>query len=277
MNVLLTNGNGYKAHGLLAMRRALIDAGFNVLTIAPATPCHNVSRSVTSCGPITMDQVGGDDRHPILAVAGTPVDCVRIAILSGMARDVSIVLSGIHEGANLGDNATYSSTLGAAVEGALLGYPSMAISQETGDGPTASSFEWCAVVGAELAAWMSSSPPPDHSVLNVNAPARLTDRHLKLTSFAHRIWSPADCEQLESHGGSIAFSIPIDRTPKFEVTRGSDASALAHGHVSITPVSVDFGSGRQFARLRNWLKTTIAQVEPRLGASDGSCKAGCCG
>jgi 5'-nucleotidase len=277
MNILLTNGGGHRAEGLAAMRRALIGAGFNVLTVAPAAPCHNMSRSVTNGGPIAMDRVDGDDRNPIFAVAGTPVDCIRIAILSGMAREVSLVVSGINEGANVGDNATYSSTLGAAVEGALLGYPSMAISQETGDGSADYSFEWCGVVGAELAAWMSASPPPDHSVLNVDAPASLADRHLKLTSIAHRIWNPADCEQTEIDGGSMVFSIPIDRNPQFEMTPGSDALAVAHGHVSITPVSLDFGQGRQFARLRNWTKATIAKAEPRLGASDGSCKAGCCG
>lgn len=276
MNILLTNGGGCGADGLAAMRQALIGAGFNVLTVAPAAPCHKVSRAVTGDGPIAMNRAGGDDRHPILSVAGTPVDCVRVAILSGMAREVSVVISGINEGANLGDNATYSSTLGAAMEGALLGYPSMAISQETRGEPTGADFEWSSVVGAELAAWMGASPPPDHSVLNINVPATLTDRHLKLTSFAHRIWNPADCKLAESDYESITFTFPIDRDAQFAMTPDSDAHALAHGHVSMTPISLDFGQGRQFAHLRNWTRATIAKADPRFGASDGSCNAGCC-
>jgi len=277
MNILLTSGDGRKAAGLAAMRRALIETGFNVLTIAPATPCHHLSRAVTGDGPVMMTRAGGDERHPIFAVTGTPVDCVRIAILSGLARDVSAVIAGIGEGAALGDNATYSSTLGAAAEGALLGYPAMAISQELYGAPTDASFEWSGVAGAELAAWMVNAPPPGHSVLNVNVPAALTDRHLKLTSFAHRIWNPADCALTENEDGSMAFTLPVDRNPQFAKGHGSDAHALAHGHVSITPVSLDFGQGRQVARLRRWTRETIARADPRLGASDGSCKAGCCG
>ena len=279
MNVLLTNGDGYAAKGLAAMRQSLIGAGFNVLTVAPATPCGRSARSVTDHGVIAMDPVGGEDRHPIFKVEGTPVDCVRVAILSGLAREVSVVVAGINEGATLGDDATYSSTLGAAMEGALLGYPAMAISQQARDGLTDHGFEWCGAVGGELAAWMSASPPPEHSILNVNAPALLADRHLKLTSFAHRIWSAADCEPVEggTANGRVTFSIPVDSAPQFAMTPDSDAQAIANGHVSITPISLDFGRSRQTARLRSWTRATIVKADPRLGASDGSCRAGCCG
>lgn len=285
MNVLLTNGDGYAANGLRAMRQALIDAGCNVLTVAPMRPHRRASRMASGQRPVAMDRVGGDDRHPIFQADGSPVDCVRIAILSGMAREVSVVVSGIGEGASIGDDATYSSTTGAAMEAALLGYPAMAVSQQARDGRfrfddlTDHDLAWCGVVGAELASWMGAAPPPDRAFLNVNAPASLADRHLKRTTLDHRIWDPADCHTIETPAGEgwLTFSTPADRDPRFEMRHGSDAWAIAHGHVSVTPIGLDFGQPRQAARLRAWADRAIAAIDPRLGASTGACAAGCCG
>lgn len=283
MNILLTNADGCDAPGLAAMREGLMQSGFNVLTVAPAEPMRRMGRATSGQNAVRMERAGGDERHPVFAVHGTPVDAVRIAVLSGLAREAAAVVSGISQGANIGDDATYSSTFGAAMEAAILGYPAMAISQQARDGRLRfddleeHDFGWSTVVAAELAAWLGASPPPDRSLLNVNVPGKLIDRQIKLTSLDQRIWNPSDCRRAEGGGGWLTFSTPADRDPEFAMTRGSDAMAIAHGHVSVTPVSAEFGKARAQARLNDWTRATIAQVNPRLGASGGSCTAGCCG
>lgn len=284
MNILLTNAEGYDALGIAALRSALILSGFNVLTVAPATSGSRLSRAISDREPVLVERSGGDDRHPLYRVHGTAPDCVRIAILSGLASNVSVVVSGIGEEANIGDDASYSSTLGAALEAGMLGYPAMAISQQAHgtssccDNRNACDFDWASAVGAEFAAWLAASPPPGRSALNVNVPVHLADRHIKLTSFSERIWEPLDCQQTEAEAdGGWLVQPAAYGLPRFAKEVGSDAWALDNGHVSVTPLSFDRGIGRSAVRLRAWTRSIIQQVDPRLGASDGTCSAGCCG
>jgi 5'-nucleotidase len=285
MDVLLTNDDGYRSLGMAAIRDAMVEAGLRVLSVAPDGPRSGNSRSASFRKPVVMTRDGGDAVNPIYRADGTPVDCVRAAILSGLARDVRLVVSGINEGANLGDDATYSSTFGSAAEGALLGLPALSISQQSRDGRfrlvdlTGYDYGWCAQVGAELAAWMIASPPPRRSILNVNAPGVLRDRRLKATTLDHRVWDPAHYEAVETEAGDGWFTFPtnVARDPVFTMRRGSDASAVAAGHVSVTPVSFDFGNGKAARHLRHWLRRSLDVINPRLGASDGRCREGCCG
>jgi len=285
MQILLTNDDGYQSDGMAAMRDAMIAAGLSVLSVAPDGPRSGTSRSASFRKPVVMTRAGGDDANPVYRVDGTPVDCVRAAILSGLARDVSVVVSGINEGANLGDDATYSSTFGSAAEGALLGFPALSISQQSRDGRfrlvdlTDYDYDWCAQVGAEIAAWMIVNRPPERSILNVNAPGILKDRALKITAFDHRAWDPAHYEAVETETGEgwFTFLTNVERDPVFTMRPGSDVAAVAAGHVSVTPVSFDFGDPRAQSRLRRWTREAVMTINPRLGAGYGQCQEGCCG
>ena len=93
-----------------------------------------MARSATFRRPVRVELANDDRTNPVWACNGTPVDCVRVALLTTLAEPVQLVISGANQGANLGDDATYSSTVGAAIEGALLGLPAMAISQQSADG-----------------------------------------------------------------------------------------------------------------------------------------------
>jgi len=285
IDVLLTNDDGYESAGMAAMREALINAGLKVLAVAPDGPRSGMARSATFRKPVVMARAGGDDENTIYKVNGTPVDCVRAAILSGLARDAKVVVSGINEGANLGDDATYSSTFGSAAEGALLGLPGIAISQQSRDGRfrlidlTDYDYAWCAEVGAEWTAWMLACPPPKRSILNINTPGKLRHRTMKLTSFDHRMWDPAHHEAVETGTGPgwFTFLANTDRDPVFSMRPGSDASAVAAGHVSVTPVSFDFGEVKAAAALRRWSRVALETLNGRLGGLDQECKEGCCG
>src|SRR5579872_169630 len=175
--VLLTNDDGYQSPGLAAMRQALVEEGLSTITLAPDAPRSGVARSASFRVPIVPRRVGGEDDAPIYAANGTPVDCVRVALLAGIAAKARVVISGINEGANLGDDSTYSSTLGAAVEGALLGRAAMAVSQQSRDGRfrlvdvTGYNFGGAATIAVRLARTLLDEPPPPRSVLNINVPA----------------------------------------------------------------------------------------------------------
>lgn len=283
--VLLTNDDGYQSPGLSAIRTALIEAGLQVLSVAPDGPRSGTSRSASFRRPVVMSRVGGDDDNPIYAADGTPVDCVRAAVLSGLAAGAGLVVSGINEGANLGDDATYSSTFGSAAEGALLGLPALSISQQSRDGRfrlvdlTDYDFTWCGQVGAMLAAWMVSCPPPPRSILNVNAPGRLNDHRLRITALDHRVWDPAHYEAVETESGQgwYTFLTNVDRDPVFTMREGSDATALAEGQVSVTPISFDFADPRAATRLRRWVRRTLEAVNPRLRSVADGGEAGGCG
>ncbi len=130
--IVLTNDDGVMADGLRALHRALVARGLDVVVVAPTDNRSGVSRNATYSDPVSVTPVEGDES--ILACSGTPVDCVRAALLGDIAPDAALVLSGMNHGANLGDDILNSGTVGAAIEGALLGVPAIAVSQHSHPG-----------------------------------------------------------------------------------------------------------------------------------------------
>src|SRR6201989_3560592 len=133
MRVLLTNDDGIQAAGLQTLRRALLPLpGIELAVIAPDGTRSAMARSITTRRPLWVEEVDFGDGTVGYATDGTPVDCVRLARL-GLIEDfdAALVVSGINHGANLGDDITYSGTVAAALEGVVLGLPSIAVSQQS--------------------------------------------------------------------------------------------------------------------------------------------------
>lgn len=137
MRILLTNDDGVDAEGLLAIRAALADPAASVITIAPETDCSGFARKCTFSRPVGVTRVSGG-QHPVYRCDGTPTDCVRVGLLGGLAAAADLVVSGINHGANLADDVTYSGTIGAGLEAAILGTPAICLSQQTRPGPSLS-------------------------------------------------------------------------------------------------------------------------------------------
>lgn len=269
VRILLTNDDGVQSPGLAAMRDALIAANVATLSVAPDGPRSGNSRSATFRRPIVHTLYGGDEVHPIHATDGTPVDCVRVAMLSSIASDCRLVISGINEGANLGDDATYSSTLGAAIEGALLGLPAISVSQQSRDGRfrlvdlTGYDFAPGAQITAGLARLMLDNPPPARTVINVNAPAKITNRRIAITHLDRRQWEPGSLRPVATDKGNgwLSFGTNLDTDPVFEGRAGSDVAALLAGQVSMTPLSFAWGDPQTERKLRRWLRDAIEVLE----------------
>ena len=274
MTVLLTNDDGYESEGMQSLRSALIDAGIRVIAVAPDGPRSGMARSATFRRPVHVDQVQGDADNPVWACTGTPVDCVRVALLTSLAEPVQLVISGTNEGANLGDDSTYSSTVGGATEGALLGLPSMAISQQSTDGRfrlvDRTGYDWTGsvAVGVALAKAILRERPPDRSVLNVNVPGHSLHGPIEITTLGHRAWRRGGLveEHTEEYGhGYYIFGQNSDADPDYHAEPGTDFAAIANGHVSITPLSLDWGNNSAQVELQRWLDAVMPEVERSAG------------
>ena len=133
VRVLLTNDDGVDAEGLLAIRAALASSDESVVTIAPDADCSGFARKCTFSRPVGVTRVSGG-QHPIYRCDCTPTDCVRVGLLGGLAAAADLVVSGINHGANLADDVTYSGTVGAGLEAAILGTSAICLSQQTPTG-----------------------------------------------------------------------------------------------------------------------------------------------
>src|SRR5215468_7919820 len=160
--ILVTNDDGVHAAGLAALAAALEDLG-DVYVVAPDREQSAVGHALTLHRPLRVDRVG--DRR--FAVNGTPSDCVNLGVLGLLPEPPVLVASGINHGSNLGDDVTYSGTVSAAMEGTLLGVPSMAVSHVDGD---ATGFEVAGQVARLVAARVLVEGLPAKTLLNVNVP-----------------------------------------------------------------------------------------------------------
>src|SRR5262249_13084763 len=184
VRVLLTNDDGVNADGIGAIREALVSCCESVVTIAPETNCSGFARKCTFSRPVGVTRQAGE-RHPVYRCDGTPTDCVRVGLLGGLAAGAHLVVNGINHGANLADDVTYSGTVGAGLEAAILGTPAICLSQQTPTGSfsvnyqedlesagLAYDFSLAAAHGAALARSVVRARPAEPVVLSVNYPAR---------------------------------------------------------------------------------------------------------
>jgi 5'-nucleotidase len=259
--VLLTNDDGVDRPGIRAFRASLIDAGLDVTTIAPAANESGVSGAVTVHRDVELRPLE-HGRHPVYACTGTPVDCVRIGLLSDVAPDVALVVSGINHGTNLGDDTAYSGTVGAAIEAAHLRRCGIAFSQQSDDHQVGllerggHSFP-LAPVAAAIARRAAERPGRDGSILNVNLPSRLdTATPMQVARLGRRSYPPGWLAPYEEHGaGGVLRFQPYaglsEESPWHETDADVDFTAVLAGRIAVTPMSLL--DGRSGAPAVEWL------------------------
>ncbi|MEA2333753.1 MAG: 5/3-nucleotidase [Solirubrobacteraceae bacterium] len=244
LNVLLTNDDGIEAEGLQAMRTSLAALdGVRLAVIAPDGNRSAMARSITTRRPLWVAEVPFADGSVGYATDGTPVDCVRLARL-GLVEDfdAELVVAGINHGANLGDDITYSGTVAAALEGVVLGLPSIAVSQQSGaraldyrfDGGFG--FEVAADFVARLVGRIEDVPLPATTLLNVNVPAGAPSG-VEVTSLGKRIYrDELKLEREEEHRRRYWI---YGSDPGFHDEPGTDLAAVAAGRIAVTPIHFD--------------------------------------
>jgi 5'-nucleotidase len=243
-HILVTNDDGVRSPGLLAMKQALEPYG-RVSVIAPDSNRSAIGRGITIHNPLHVEEVTLEDGSLALATDGTPVDCVRFATLGLLDTRPDLIVSGINLGLNLGDDVTYSGTVAAALEGILLGWPAIAVSaqavDETADQWDGSAYDFRAVAGfaARLVPHVCGEGFPRKVVLNVNAPG-LPPAEIagtRVTRLGRRIYD--DELSLESTEGSRRRYTIYGGTPGYRREEGTDFAAIERGEISVTPLHFD--------------------------------------
>jgi 5'-nucleotidase len=252
VRVLLTNDDGVDAEGIRAIRSTLAAFSTSVITIAPESDCSGFARKCTFSRPVGVTRVTGG-QHPVYRCDGTPADCVRVGLLGGLAASADLVVSGINHGANLADDVTYSGTVGAGLEAAILGTSAVCLSQQTPTGSfsvnyhedlagrgLAYDFGFPARHGADLARSVVGARPAEPVVLSVNYPAFRTGTATVLTRAGRRDWPRAsvpDWADDQDVHWLYLFGEPDELIPEADGSLGTDIGALRAGNVSLTPLS----------------------------------------
>jgi 5'-nucleotidase len=237
--VLVTNDDGVHAPGLAALAEALEPLG-EVWVVAPEREQSACGHALTLHRPLRPHQWG--ERR--FAVNGTPSDCVNLAVLGFLPERPALVASGINHGSNLGDDVTYSGTVSAAMEGTLLGIPSIAVSLVDG-GDFAAAGRAARLIAMRV---LVEGLPPK-TLLNVNVP-REAPRGLRFTRLGHRVYDGKVVEQADPRGRTHYWL--GGGPPQWEALEGTDMGAVHEGHVAVTPLHLDLTHHRALALMADW-------------------------
>ncbi|MFO2819843.1 5'/3'-nucleotidase SurE [Legionella pneumophila serogroup 1] len=245
MKILVSNDDGVLAPGIKFLANELSTLG-EVKVVAPDRNRSGASNSLTLTQPLRVKQLD----NGYYSVDGTPTDCVHLALTGFLEPIADIVVSGINEGANLGDDVLYSGTVAAAMEGRYLGLPAIAISMV---GDNIQYYETAAIIAKQLVIKLSANKLPSQTILNVNVPDLPLSqiRGLQVTRLGTRHSAEPIIKEYDPRGRPIYWVGP----PGIEADAGAgtDFFAIKTGHVSITPLHLDMTHYKLFDHLSNLL------------------------
>jgi 5'-nucleotidase len=244
--ILITNDDGIRAPGLEVLRRVARKLSKDVWVIAPETEQSAASHSLTLRRPLRIRRISSRR----LAVDGTPTDCVLLAINHVLRdRPPDLILSGVNRGANLGEDVTYSGTIAAAMEGTLMGVPSIAFSQLCEDNhpvkwSTAEQF------APEIITRLVAAPWPKNMFVNVNFPDLVVGsvRGIEVTAQGRRKIGDELIKRTDPSGEDY-YWIGSARTEEARVA-GTDLNAVLGGAISVTPLHLDLTHRPTMRKLR---------------------------
>jgi 5'-nucleotidase len=248
MRILISNDDGYLAPGIIALADALAPIA-EVVVVAPDSNRSGSSNSLTLDRPLSLYRAA----NGYYFVNGTPSDCVHIALTGVLSFKPDLIVSGINQGQNMGDDTLYSGTVAAATEGFLFGIPAIAFSQvEKGwqhlDGAARMARE---IVERHLQQHFDALQKP--FLLNVNIPNRPYEQlgSVVATRLGKRHQSEPVIKAKDPHGRDIYWIGPAGAAR--DAGEGTDFHATARGHVSITPLQIDLTHATQLDALKKGL------------------------
>ena len=245
MKILVSNDDGYFAPGITLLAEALRQLG-EVTVVAPERDRSGASNSLTLDRPLTVRRAP----NGYFSVNGTPTDCVHIAVTGLLDFTPDVVVSGVNLGANMGDDTIYSGTVAAAVEGYLLGIPSVAVSLTSKLGEH---FDSAIGVALQMVGRLRRQPFGEPVLFNVNVPdipaARLGG--LEITRLGKRHKAEPVVELKTPRGEKAYWIGPAGGAA--DAGPGTDFHAVESGRVSVTPLRMDLTHNAQLARAKEWL------------------------
>lgn len=265
MRILLSNDDGYFSPGLAALAEALSKIA-EITVVAPERDRSGASNSLTLDRPLIVRRAS----NGFLYVNGTPTDCVHLAVTGLLDAAPEMVISGINHGANMGDDTIYSGTVAAAMEGYLLGIPSIAVSLvSNGD----KHFATAARIVADLVQRYQREPFPEPMLLNINVPDLPFEQlaGVRVTRLGKRHKAEGVVKTVNPRGETV-FWIGAAGAAQ-DAGEGTDFHALGEGAVSVTPLQADLTRFTQLEACRRWLKAYGAGFgtegqEPKTGGQE---------
>jgi 5'-nucleotidase len=247
VKILVSNDDGYRATGIRLLREAMATLG-EVTVVAPDRNRSGASNSLTLDVPLRVFE----SEPGVYFVPGTPTDCVHLAITGLFDFEHDMVVSGVNDGPNLGDDVLYSGTVAAAVEGRFLGLPTLAVSLCNGGNGTGH-FATGAEVARLLVLHLLKSPLEQALILNVNVPdvpvAQLRGFRASRLGFRHRSEPAMRAE--DPRGRPVYWVGPAGAQQ--DAGPGTDFDTVAQGYVSVTPLQVDLTRHAALLALGRWL------------------------
>jgi 5'-nucleotidase len=238
--ILITNDDGIHSPGIKALQEVLERVGRTII-IAPDRDNSAVSHSLTMHRPLKVHKLEDD----IYTVDGTPTDCVAVGLKKILKRPPDLIVSGINNGANLGDDISYSGTVSAAIEGTMYGIPSIAISA---GGEIPLDFRAASKVAECMARKALENSLPINTLLNINVPSGKNFHAIRVTRQGRRLWEDSIQETLDPRGNTHYWI--GGGTPLGDSGEDTDVHVFSSGNVSITPIQLDLTNHAGIAYLK---------------------------
>ena len=249
-HILVSNDDGYLAPGLLALVNALRPLG-KLTVVAPEQNHSGASNSLTLSRPLSIHRVAGGERDGFLFVNGTPTDCVHMAMTGFLESKPDLVVSGINQGENMGEDMLYSGTVAAAIEGVMFGVPGIAFSQVDRGW---AQIDDAAKAARDIVAQALKEPMERGdaiaTLLNVNIPNGDYEqlKRWRVTRLGTRHHSQPVIVQQNPRGENIYWIGPAGEAR--DISAGTDFHAINERCISITPMQLDLTHHARQASMR---------------------------
>lgn len=249
MKILLTNDDGIYSPGISALKQVLKLFG-DVTVVAPDVQKSGVGHSITFSHPLRIREIYLDGGFFGYGIDGSPADCVKLGVREIMKEKPSLLVAGINIGANVGINVLYSGTVAAAIEGALLGIPSVAISLELSE--VSYDIQEAAVIAKEMVGLIIKKELPKGTLLNINIPL-IPKKDIKGIAVTRQASGDFDeyFDKRTDPRGIAYYWLAGTGWPEVNVD-GTDMNALKDGYISITPLKYDLTDGDYLKEVETW-------------------------
>ncbi|BBO17453.1 5'/3'-nucleotidase SurE [Candidatus Brocadia pituitae] len=249
MHLLLTNDDGIYAPGIAALKQNIQDLG-HVTVVAPDVEQSGVGHSITFSHPLRVREVQANNQRIGYGVNGSPADCVKLAIYEVMEQRPDVVISGINMGSNVGIHILYSGTVAAAVEAAIMGYPSIAVSFEISG--RYDDIHSAAKIARSVIERILTHKLPKGSLLNINIPSIPPDqiKGIKVTRQYAQDFQENFEKRTDPSGRSYYWLLGTDKTRHRE--EDTDIHAINEGYISITPLRYDLTDYTMQKKIVDW-------------------------
>jgi 5'-nucleotidase len=246
--ILITNDDGVHAKGINELIEGIRSLG-EVVVIAPDGARSGMSSAISSLNPIRLNLVKKEEGLTVYSCTGTPVDCVKLGVNEILERKPDLLVSGINHGSNSAICVIYSGTIGAALEGCILGIPSLGVSLE--DHSADADFSQAVKYGKLVAEKILKDGLPKGVCLNLNVPSIPEVKGLKISTQTKGYWAK-EFQRSQDPMGKTVYWLTGRFTNEDPDNEQNDEWALSHGYAALVPLQVDMTAHHFLEKIKNW-------------------------